>query len=129
MISPVRSYDGYATKARMTAEAALSSVETVLLIADQAADGRSFQTFVRVSVSEQEDTLDGLQSGFRSIQPPDERSDELRSELDELLSSALSHVSDVRIAVGRDGMSDLDVVAQPLEADADALEAIAERLT
>lgn len=128
-ITPARSYEAYAAKAAATAEAALSSVETVLLIAETASDGKSFGTFVRVSLSEQEDALDGIQSGFRSIQPPDARSAELRAELDAVLSDALTHVADVRIAARRDGLDDLDVVAAPLRADADALSAIAERLT
>src|SRR5215213_4609740 len=87
LIGPARTEDAYADKARATAEAAQSSVETVLLLVETAGDGDLFDNFARISISEQEDALDGVQSGFRSIQPPDRRSDELRAGLDEVLSA------------------------------------------
>ena len=58
-----------------------------------------------------------IQGTFASIQPPDERSDELRHELDDLLTSTLGHVTDVRIAARRGELSALDQVAAPLDQD------------
>jgi len=126
LIGPARTEDAYADKARATAEAAQSSVETVLLLVETAGDGDLFDNFARISISEQEDALDGVQSGFRSIQPPDRRSDELRAGLDEVLSAALEHVSTARRAVRRGDEQALRDVAEPLGDDARALESFVE---
>lgn len=120
-IGPASDDAAFADKARTTAEAALSSVETVRLLADTADDGNAFGNYVDVSLSEQEDTLDAVQSGFRSIQPPGPASDRVRDDVDSMLSSALDHVSAVRIAARRNGSDRLADVAAPLAADADAL--------
>jgi hypothetical protein len=125
-IGPARTFDAYEGKATTTAESARSAVQTVRLLADASSRGNAFGTYVGVAVSEQEDALDGLQGTFRSIQPPDGAADELRRELDELLARALDHVIDVRVAVRRAQLHQLDVVAEPLEADAEDLEAFIE---
>jgi hypothetical protein len=121
-VGPARTYDSYAAKTSTTLESTISVVETVLLLADTAADGGLFGTFASVAVSEQEDTLGGLRGTFMSIQPPpDERATELRTTLSSLLNRAFDHVGDVRIEVRRGNLEDLDQVAEPLEVDAQAL--------
>ena len=47
------------------------------------------------------------QSTFESIQPPNEDSDALRSQLDDLLSTANDTIADVRIAVRRGQLSEV----------------------
>lgn len=121
-VGPARSYEGFARKAKTSAEAALTAVETVRLAAENASDGRAFGPYTAVTVSEQEDSLSGVQGTFDSIQPPGDRADELRDELDELLSNALDHVADVRVAARRGQLKSLADVAQPLTDDAAALD-------
>lgn len=120
-IGPARTFDDYARKARTTIESAVSSLETLLLLADVASDGDAFAAYVNVSISAQEDSLDGLASGFRSIQPPDEEADRVSATLDGLLADALGHVVDVRIHARRGELDGLDAIARPLQGDADAL--------
>ncbi len=72
-------------------------------------------------VGEAEDALDGLSGTFGSIQPPGERADQLRDELAVLLSDALDHTTQVRIAVRRGTVQGLGQVAEPLDGDAQAL--------
>jgi hypothetical protein len=74
-----------------------------------------------VVVSDAEEGLSGGQSTFNSIQPPDDRGDALEQELDQILSDALDHVRDVRVAVRRDKLSNLDSQGQPLVGDAPRL--------
>src|SRR4051794_32829746 len=89
----VRTLDDYERKARTTAHAAQSTVETVLLVSETASDGNTFGPYTGVSISEQEEALAGVQGDFGSIQPPDPRADELRDELNEILSTALDDIS------------------------------------
>jgi len=120
-VGPARTYGSFRGKAVTTAETALSAVETVRLVASAAADGKVFGPFGGVTISEQEEALSGVQGTFASIQPPDPRADDLRGQLDELLTHALDHVVDVRVATRRGNLAELGTVAAPLEQDAQAL--------
>jgi hypothetical protein len=62
-----------------------------------------------------------VQGTFNSIQPPNEQSDALRDELNTIMSSALDHVSAVRVSARRGELRTLHAVAGPLDADAQAL--------
>jgi hypothetical protein len=126
-VGPARTYSKYEGKAVSSAKAAQSSVATVQLVAATAAAGKAFGPYTVVSVSEQEDGLSAVEGTFASIQPPDQRADALRDELGAILSSAVDHVADVRIAARRGQMDELDRVAAPLQADAAALDAFVAR--
>lgn len=121
-VGPARTFEKFEGKAVTTAESALSSVETVRLGATTASNADAFGPYLSVLISDQEEALTGVQGTFGSIQPPDSDADELRGELDDLLSSAIDHVIDVRLAVRRGDLADLAAAAKPLSADADALE-------
>jgi hypothetical protein len=125
-VGPARTFASFERKATTTAESALSAVETVRLAAQAGADGNGTGPYLGQVVSEQENALSGVQGTFGSIQPPDSRADQLRAELDELMSDALEHVVDVRIAIRRGDLAGLADTAAPLAADADGLRAFAE---
>ena len=114
-IGPARTYGSFEGKAVTTAESARSAVETVLLLATTASEGHSFSSYTAVAVSEQEDVLGGLRGTFASIQPPDGEAVALRQELIPILDAAFDDVGDVRIEVRRGHLSELDVIAAPLE--------------
>jgi hypothetical protein len=124
-VGPARTDDAYEGKAVTTAEAARSAVASVRL-ATVAAGRGSFGPYLSVLVSDQEEELSGVQGTFASVQPPSERSDDLRRELDDLLSAALDHVVDVRVATRRGRLDDLASIGAPLDGDAAALEAFVE---
>jgi hypothetical protein len=125
-VGPARTLAKYEGKAVTTAEDALSAVQTVRMAAEAGSDGNAFGPYLSVVVSGQEDTLVGLQGTFGSIQPPSERADAVRDELDELLRTAARHVVDVRLAVRRGRLADLAEVAAPLKGDVADLEAFIE---
>jgi hypothetical protein len=128
-VGPARTVAKFEGKAATTASSALSAVETVRLLARTAADGKAFGPFTSVAVSEQEDTLGGLRGTFLSIQPPPgDDVEALRDELSTVLTSAFDHVGAVRIEVRRGNLDELDVVAGPLQQDADDLRALVEEL-
>ena len=88
-----------------------------LLAAQAGAGSNAWGPYLSVLVSEQEDALSGVQGTFASIQPPDARADALRAELNDILEPAVDHVTDVRIAVRRGHLDDLDRRRQPLDDD------------
>jgi hypothetical protein len=120
-VGATRSYSKYESKARTTAKSALSNVETVRLAAQTATKGNAFGPYLSVLISDAEEAISGVQGTFDSIQPPNEEADKLQQDLDPLLSDALDHVRDVRVAVRRGELSDLDDQAQPLDDDAQKL--------
>jgi hypothetical protein len=122
-VGPARTYEKYEGKGVTTAEGALSAVATVGLAAAAASKGKTLGRYTAVLTSEQEDALAGVQGTFNSIQPPDDRADRLRDQLDGILTPALAHVSAVRIAAHRGQLDQLATVAAPLDGDAQALQA------
>jgi hypothetical protein len=63
---------------------------------------------------------------FDGIQPPDRRADELRDQLDELLTEATGTLAELRIAARRGELAELPELAAPLTKVADQLHAFAE---
>jgi hypothetical protein len=126
-VGPARTFDDYERKASTTAAASLSAVETVRLAATAGADGKGFGPFLGQVVSDQEEDLSGVQGTFASIQPPGgARADALRSELDDMISDSVDHVSDVRIAIRRGELGSLADVAKALDGDAERLRSFVE---
>jgi hypothetical protein len=128
MVGPARTLDDYKRKARTTAHDAQSAVETVLLLAQTAADGKAMGPYTGVGISEQEDEFASVQGDFGSIQPPDDRADALRDQLNTILSTAMDDIAAVRIAARRGQLDDLDQVAAPLSDDSNALEQFIESI-
>jgi hypothetical protein len=116
----------YAAKATRSAESALSTVESVRLLAEAVSDGKAFGTYASVAVDGQEDALTKIIATFRSIQPPDETSRQLREELGGLLDKARADLAAVRIEIRRGRLGTAADVAAPLVQDAEALNQFAE---
>jgi hypothetical protein len=121
-VGPARTFDDYERKAGTTAESALSAVQTVRLTAETASAGDAFGPYSSIVISDQEDAIAGVQGTFGSIQPPNTDADALRDELDQILGDALTHVTEVRIAVRRGQLEQLADVAAPLAGDVESLE-------
>jgi hypothetical protein len=115
-VAPARSFDAYEGKAVDTADSALSAVETGRLAAVTAGDDDSFATTLSVVLADAESDASGARSIFESIQPPDARSDRLRTQLDAMLDRAVDDLSRLRVTVRRGEISALPRMAQPLAA-------------
>src|SRR5204863_1068824 len=76
-VGPARTFDKYEGKAVTTAESALSAVQTVRLLIETSDRGHGFGPYLSVSVSDQEESLSGVQGTFVSIQPPNAKADAL----------------------------------------------------
>jgi hypothetical protein len=123
---PVRSTGVYEAKAGQTAEVVASAVETARLAADAGGNGKAFGRYLTQVLVEAEEDAGSAQGTFDGIQPPDDRADELRARLDDLLSDATGTLTDLRIAARRGRFAELPELARPLPEVAAKLDEFAE---
>ena len=126
LVGPARTAEDYELKAANTAEAVLSALGTARITVDASDEDRLFGTTTAVLLAEAESGAEGAASTFAGIQPPDEISDELRVELNDLLEPAIDVLADLRIAARRDDAGALPELAEPLDGVIADLEAFAE---
>jgi hypothetical protein len=112
----------YEAKAATTAEKAGSAVASGELLADLAAAHRLLGPFASASTAGAEEEADAIRSTFDAIQPPDHRSEQLREELDKLLESASSALSEMRITARRGQVADLAGFRKQLRSIGDNLD-------
>jgi len=113
-MTPARTRDDYAHKAKDTAESVLSSVQTARLAARVGSDGDAFGPYVSVMLSESEDAAAKAQGSFDRVQPPDRWSDATRSRLGRLLDRSNDALSRLRITARRGELDALARQAEPL---------------
>jgi hypothetical protein len=109
-----RTATDYRLKARNSAKAALSAVDTSMLAARLVREGRSFSTYVSGVLDSAERDVTAVESTFASIQSPGASSDQLREVLDRVLNNAADTISSMRIASRRDQRDDLLAAADRL---------------
>jgi hypothetical protein len=119
---PVRSDRVYAAKAASTARAAASAVQTARLAVQQAVGGELFGRTLAQTLAEAASDAGDVQATFDGIQPPDDRADVLRSQLDGLLTPAVAALADLRIAARRGAVAELPKLAAPLPRLGEALQ-------
>jgi len=100
-VGPARTFDVYASRAEKSAEQAESAIETTLAAIDVAVATQAFSPFISITIQDANETVDGAESGFASIQPPDQASDEVRQKVLPVLSDASDAIALARIAARR----------------------------
>ena len=123
---PARSSPVYESKAGQTAEVAASAVQTALLAVDAAKADKAYGRYLTQVLVDAEEDAGSAQGIFDGIQPPDDRADELRARLDDLLTEATGALTDLRIAARRGRFAELPELARPLPEVAAKLDAFAE---
>jgi hypothetical protein len=123
---PVRSSPVYESKAGQTAEVVASATQTALLAVDAARDDKAYGRYLTQVLVEAEEDAGSAQGTFDSIQPPDDRADELRARLDDLLTEATGTLTELRIAARRGRFAELPELARPLPEVAAKLDEFAE---
>jgi hypothetical protein len=111
----------YKHKAVDTAEAVLSSVQTGSLVVRLGPE-RAFPSFLSVTLADAERATASARAVFLSIQPPDARSDEVRSQLSVLLDRSEAAISSARIAARRQDFDALGHYAGELSSAAASLD-------
>jgi hypothetical protein len=104
----------YESKAGQTAATAASAVQTAALAVDAAKGDKAFGRYLTQLLVEAEEDAGSAQGTFDGIQPPDQRADQLRSRLDELLSEATGTLAELRVAARRGRFAELPELARPL---------------
>jgi hypothetical protein len=122
----VQSYGVYASKAANTASKTASAVATAELAVQAVTRDRTFGRTAAQTLAESARDAGDTQGIFDAIQPPDRRSDQLRSELDDLLEPAVSTLEDLRTAARRGDVDGLRRTAAPLQKLASDLQDFAE---
>ena len=106
-VLPARSTDAYAGKALSTTTATQSAVESAILAAELAGQGRVTDAYASVAFADAEGDASAAQSAFDSIQPPNPSSDHIRAQLDPILSDAVDALSSLRITARRGDLDEL----------------------
>lgn len=127
-VSPATGASSYEGKGANSAGAAHSEVATAALVVDQVLHDRLPKAYADETVSANEAALGSIADSFGNVQPPSE-SDQVRTEVADLIDEAGSTVADARIAVRRGDDPELRRLLTQLRRLADALAALEERLS
>ena len=126
-VGPSRTDADFELKAGNTAKAVKSALETALLAADGAGRGDLTSNYVSVVLGEAEQDASAAQATFDSYQPPSAAADELRGDVDDLLSDAVDGLVALRITARRGQLDRLPTIAAQLKPVATALEQVQEK--
>jgi hypothetical protein len=126
-VGPSRSDADFELKAGNTAKAVRSALQTALLAADGAGDGKLSSNYVSVVLGEAEQDASAAQATFDSYQPPSAAADKVRSDLDDLVSDAVDGLAALRITARRGQLDRLPTIAAQLQPVATALEQVTEK--
>jgi hypothetical protein len=110
----VRGDDVYESKAGQTAKATASAVHTARLAVQASSQHKALGRYVAQVLAEAEEDATAAQGTFDAIQPPDQRADRLRDQLDGLLQPTVSALAQLRIASRRGDTAALTRAAAPL---------------
>ena len=126
-VSPSRTDGDYELKAGNTAKAVASSVATAILGADAARQHKATGNYLSVLLGRAEEDALSVQSTFDSIQPPDAAADTLRGTVDDLLGSATTGLTEMRIVCRRGELDKLPALADRLRSTLVELRFLADR--
>jgi hypothetical protein len=104
---PSDSYSDYQSKVQQTAIAMISAVATGQLASGQLVAGRSTGAFTDAVVTDAEKDAGSIQAALDSRQPPGSRSVALKTQVAQAVQSAVTGLADLRIAVRRDDVNDI----------------------
>jgi hypothetical protein len=125
-VSSSRTDRDYELKAGNSAKAVASSVATALLGVEAAVKHKAGGPYLSVLLARAEEDAASVDAQFGSVQPPSERADAIREELEEQLSAALDVLATLRIMVRRGELDQLEELAEPLRPVLERLRALAE---
>src|SRR4051794_32080967 len=89
---------GYESRASTTAERMVSPVATGELLAQLGRRGNLFGAYAKTATTGALDQADTIQSGWDQVQPPNQRSERIGNELDDLLTRSVDELVDLRVA-------------------------------
>ena len=121
-VGPAKNFPVFESRAANSAETALSAVETVRFAIRDAFRNDAFGPYLSVTMEDAEEDVSTAQGHFASIQPPDDASDRLRTQTEDLLTRASDAVEQARIAMRRGDLDTLGKLRHTLSAVSDDLD-------
>jgi chromosome segregation ATPase len=122
-VGHARTTPAYRGKASLTADAAISALQTAKLTVDISAKGNMLGRYGETVLSQAEDDFGSVQAQFDSIQPPNTKeADDLRSRLDDLLSQGSDMLSQLRILSRRAEEKEMEKTAESIPGLVDKLD-------
>jgi hypothetical protein len=100
-VGPSRTDADYESKARNTAEAVASALNTVHVTAQAVRDGKVSVNYATRLVAEAEEDADAASTAFDAVQPPSDQADRVHDEVDGMVQEALDLLRVARLAVRR----------------------------
>jgi ABC-type sugar transport system substrate-binding protein len=123
LVAGCASASRFESDAGQTAQDGLSAVRTALIGVRAGLDGNLPDAYLVTVLEDAEESLSSTQESFRSMQPPAEGdADQLRAELETLLTRGVDGVAQLRIAAQRGDEQRLAATAADLGTVADALD-------
>ncbi|NUP00715.1 MAG: hypothetical protein HOV96_02325 [Nonomuraea sp.] len=113
-VSPAWDDHDYALKAQASAESVSSTVRIVRVAVQDS--GRLTRPYLKTVLTEAAGDLDAVADRFGGVQPPSERSDQVRDRLLDRIQRAEDVVDDLLIQVRRNGIEDPARAVRELEA-------------
>jgi hypothetical protein len=114
-VGPAQTSEDYLGKARHSAKAAASALQTALLAVQTNRKGNMLATYLDMVISQAEDDFSSVQQQFDSIQPPHaDESDRARDALDAILVKGSDTLSQLRILERRDQSKQLIEIARDI---------------
>ncbi|NUS03981.1 MAG: hypothetical protein HOV97_15655 [Nonomuraea sp.] len=113
-VSPAWDDHDYALKAQASAESVSSTVRIVRVAVQDS--GRLTRPYLKTVLTEAAGDLDAVADQFGGVQPPSERSDQVRDRLLDRIQRAEDVVDDLLIQVRRNGIEDPARAVRELEA-------------
>ncbi|NUR85653.1 MAG: hypothetical protein HOY71_16365 [Nonomuraea sp.] len=113
-VSPAWDDHDYALKAQASAESVSSTVQVVRVAVRDSR--RLTRPYLKTVLTEAAAELDAVADQFGGVQPPSERSDQVRDRLLDRIQRAEDVVDDLLIQVRRNGIEDPARAARELEA-------------
>lgn len=125
---PAHGSEDYRASAARTAGEASSEISTATLACRLAVEQRAWQPYLRLVVSDAEDSLSGIENTFAALQPPSAADLRTRHDLIDVLDSGIERVTAVRLALFA-GLRPRDDCSQQLQQVQQQLDDAAARLT
>jgi hypothetical protein len=105
---------GYESRASTTAERMISPVSTGALLANLGGRGNLLGPYAKTATTNALDEADTIQSGWNQVQPPNDHSQRIGSELDKLLQRSTDELVNLRVAARKGDLEALQRFERPL---------------
>jgi hypothetical protein len=118
----------YAKKAQKTVDTVAAAVGTAQLGITALREGNAFDPYLSVLLGEAEDDASAARDTLDSVQPPGDKSDQMREQVHEVTDEALDLLAEARIAIRREDHDAVLALDAPFAGVAERLKSLSDEL-